>query len=84
MSTIQTEVTMELLSDLRTALETILKQTVPSLPVKVTVEASPRPRLVVEALSTDDAIYPNFIRAKAILRPTAHYRRLLGLPEGEL
>ena len=79
---LQTEIALELLSDLAEAVRGVMKTVVPDMPVEVTVVSGPTPgiNIRVKAATT---VYPNFIPAKAVMRPTAHYRRLLGLPERE-
>lgn len=74
------EITMEMLSDLRAAIDNVVRTVFPSVPMEVELVTSPYVGLRVKALAADAAIYPSIVRAKAVVRPTDTYRRLLGLP----
>lgn len=77
---LEREVTLELLTDLATAIRGVTKTILPDMPIDVTVSTGAEPGINIRVRQAT-VIYPTFIHAKAVLRPTDHYRRLLGLPE---
>lgn len=60
-----TEITMELLSDLATALRAVTSQAFPSLPMQIEVRMTPRPHLVIVPDDAASPIYGHVIQAKA-------------------
>ena len=77
------EITMELLTDLATAIRNVMKQAVPSLPLDIVVMSKPKMGILIRVKEEGDPIYPHIIKAKAVVKPTAAYRKLLELPAEE-
>lgn len=79
-SALSDEITMTLLEDLRQAIESVMKNTLPSVPVDVRLVMQPKMGVLVTVREADDPRYPTIHVAKvAYLRPTNYFRRLNGL-----
>ena len=83
MDRLKQEITMELLTDLATAVRHVMADILPSLSVKVAVVSQPKAGIMITVDADCDPIYPRFVDMAAVLRPSKEYRRLLGLPERE-
>ena len=59
-----TEITMELLGDLATALRNVTSQAFPSLPMRIEVRMKPQPHLVIIPDEAANPVYGHVIKAK--------------------
>lgn len=76
------EITLELLSDLQKAIEEVTKTILPQLRADVRVIKEPYLGIVIRVdKDATSEFYPNFITARAHLRPTKYGRNILGLRE---
>lgn len=80
MTDLQTEITMQLLEDTATAVRNVLADFLPTKDMRVQVVHQPKLGILITIENQEPVLYPNFINAKAVLRPSNGLRRKLGLP----